>query len=84
MWKEVCGFASPGEYHRFVRYIEDQVASGVVRELRVDPLYGKGMIYGGQWFQNLETGGVWRLIQPDPPFPGCWEPVAPFPFDYVD
>jgi hypothetical protein len=84
MWEQVHGFASPGEYGRFVRHIEEKVASGVARERRVDPLYGSGMIYGGRWFQNLETGGVWRLIPPDPPFLGLWEPVAPFPVEYID
>lgn len=27
-----------------------------------------------RWFKNLE-GSVWRLVSPDPPFPGCWEPI---------
>jgi hypothetical protein len=84
VWEEIHGFASSGEYQRFVRYIEAKVSSGVAREQRVDPLYGKGMIYGGRWFQDLDTGGVWRLIPPDPPFLGLWEPIAPFPIDYID
>jgi hypothetical protein len=75
VWEEIHGFASPGEYERFVRYIEGQVASGVARELAADPLYGKGMIYGGRWFQDAATGSVWRLVSPDPPFKGLWEPV---------
>ncbi len=34
------------------------------------------MIYGGRWFQDIETGAIWRLVQPDPPFRGLWEPVV--------
>lgn len=76
VWEEIRGFSSPGEYQRFVQYIGEQTTSGVAREVPVDPLYGKGIIYGGRWFQDLETGAVWRLVPPDPPFRGLWEPVA--------
>ena len=77
VWEEIHGFASPGEYNRFVRYIEEQVSSGIVRERSVDPLYRKGTIAGGRWFQDVETGAVWRLVAPDFPFRGLWEPVVP-------
>ncbi len=76
VWEEIHGFSGPGEYQRFVRYIEQQIVVGAARELQVDPLYGKGMIYGGRWFQDVETGAVWRLVAPDIPFRGLWEPVA--------
>jgi hypothetical protein len=74
LWEEIYGFASPSEYDRLVRYIEDQVSSGEVRERPVDPQYGK-LIHGGRWFQDIETGAVWRLVPPDPSFRGLWEPV---------
>jgi len=67
VWEEIHGFASPSEYNSFGRYIEEQVSRGVARERPIDPLYGKGMICGGRWFQDVETGAVWRLVAPDPP-----------------
>jgi hypothetical protein len=73
--EEIHGFQSPGEFSRFVRYIEDQVVSGEAEEIKPDPNYGKGEIYGGKWFKDLETGQIWRLIPPDIPFKGLWEPV---------
>ncbi len=76
VWEEIHGFASPGEYARFEQYLEGQVTGGVARELPADPAYGKGMLYGGRWFQDVETGAIWRLIAPDPPFLGLWEPVV--------
>jgi len=76
VWEEIHGFASPGEYERFVRYLEGQVETGIAREVAVDPRYGRGMIYGGRWFQDAEKGFVWRLVPPDPPFKGLWEPVS--------
>ena len=77
VWEEIHGFTSPGEYTRFVQYIEGQVMSGAAKELPADPTVGKGLIYGGRWFRDLETGAVWRLVAPDPPFRGLWEPVVP-------
>jgi hypothetical protein len=76
VWEEIHGFATPGEYERFVRYVEKQVGSGIAREVSADPSYGKGMIYGGRWFQDAESGAVWRLVPPDFPFKGLWEPVT--------
>jgi hypothetical protein len=75
MWEEIHGFQSPAEFKKFVRYIESQVNSGEVVEIYPDPNYGKGEIFGGRWFKNLETGEVWRLVPPDIPFKGLWEPV---------
>jgi hypothetical protein len=74
-WEEIHGFATPGEYQRFVEYIHRQVASGEARELPVDPTYGPGQLFGGRWFQDVASGEVWRLVPPDPPFYGVWEPV---------
>ena len=51
--------------------------SDAAKELPAEPLYGKGMIYGGRWFRDVETGAVWRLVAPDPPSRGLWEPVVP-------
>ena len=73
--REIHGFNSPGEYARFVKYIEGQVTAGYARELEPDQEYGKGEIFGGRWFEDVESGDIWRLIPPDIPFRGLWEPV---------
>lgn len=75
VWEEIHGFKSPGEYDRFVEYIEKQVEIGYAKELQPDQNYGKGEIYGGRWFEDVDSGEVWRLIPPDIPFRGLWEPV---------
>lgn len=76
VWEEIHGFASPGEYDRFVRYIENQVKSGEVEELPSNSIYQKGQIYGGRWFRDIESGHIWRLVKPDFPFKGLWEPIV--------
>ena len=61
-WEEIDGFNSPGEYRRFCAYIEKQVASGDALERTADPNYGKGMIFGGRWFEDPSTKEIWRLV----------------------
>ena len=74
-WEEIHGFTSPSEYERFSKYISNQVKLGQVEEITPDPEYGPGEIYGGMWFRELASGEIWRLVPPDYPFKGLWEPV---------
>lgn len=76
-WDEIHGFSSSGEYERFVKYIEGQVRLGQAEELIADQNYEKGMVYGGRWFKDINSGQIWRLVPPDFPFKGLWEPVLP-------
>jgi hypothetical protein len=75
-WEEIHGFNSLGEFKRFCSYVEEQVSSGLAIERASDPNYAKGMIFGGRWFEYLETGEIWRLVSPDFPFRGLWEKVV--------
>jgi hypothetical protein len=72
--EEIHGFAAPDEFRRFVDFVEGKVRSGQWSEIPPDPDYGPGEIYGGRWFQN-QSGAIWRLVEPDFPFKGLWEPV---------
>ena len=74
-WDEIHGFKSLGEYERFVKYIESQKNRNMAKEIIVDLNYHKGLIYGGRWFQCSKCKAVWRLVEPDFPFKGLWEPV---------
>lgn len=75
MWEEIHGFRSLREFNKFVEYIENKVTAGEVVEIVPDPRFGKGEIYGGRWFKVASTGIIWRLVPPDIPFKGSWEPV---------
>lgn len=75
VWEEIHGFESLWEYSWFYQYIEAQVETGYARETELDPDYGYGEIYGGRWFEDIDSGKIWRLIEPDFPFKGLWEPV---------
>lgn len=75
VWEKIYGFSSPNEYGQFIKYIEAQVGQGQAEEMLPDPRYGAGEIYGGRWFKDCDSGQVWRLVAPDFPFKGLWEPV---------
>jgi hypothetical protein len=75
-WEEIHGFVSPGEYDRFVRYLEAQVEQGQADEVPANPAYAASEIYGGRWFKHCDSGQVWRLVAPDFPLKGLWEPVV--------
>ena len=75
VWEEIHGFSSPAEYQQFVFYIESQVSAGYAEEVPADRDYGYGEIYGGRWFRDIETAEIWRLVPPDFPFKGLWEPL---------
>lgn len=77
VWEEIHGFTTPGEYKTFCAYIDAQVASGIAQERDPDPDYQRTAIFGGRWFEDAETGEIWRLIPPDFPFRGLWERIEP-------
>jgi hypothetical protein len=71
----IHGFTSPGEYDRFVEFIARQLQIGTLVEVPADANYGAGQIWGGRWFRVAHNGQVWRLVSPDFPLQGLWEPV---------
>lgn len=75
-WDQIHGFGSLKEYERFVEHIEQQMAEGLVKEIAANPSYGKGFLFGGRWFENANSKEIWRLLAPDFPFKGLWEPVS--------
>ncbi|TLM99890.1 hypothetical protein FDZ73_20880 [bacterium] len=75
MWEEIHGFQSFSEYEKFSHFVESKVQSGIVKEIEPLPEYHKGYVYGGRWFEDLQSGRKWRLVPPDFPFRGLWEQV---------
>ncbi len=76
-WEPIDEFASPGEFQRFLRFLEGHIALGDIIEIPMDPSYGRGALYGGRWFCDANSHEIWRLIPPDFPFRGVWERVRP-------
>ena len=67
-------FDSDTEYERFSDWIAEQITSGLAKEERVKKRYS-GIDWDEHWYRCLANGQMWRLVAPDPPFNGVFEPV---------
>ncbi|UBB26614.1 hypothetical protein LAG73_05915 [Pseudoxanthomonas japonensis] len=74
-WHSIRDFNSMSEYRRFLSYLDGCMKDGFAEEISCDPNYGSGEVFGGRWFKEVATGKTWRLIEPDFPFRGLWEPI---------
>lgn len=77
MEEEIHGFSSLDEFRKFSEHLSTLVLEGKLAEVNADPNYGHNLIFGGRWFEIIATKAVWRLVPPDFPFRGLWEPVKP-------
>lgn len=75
VWEKINGFHSLGEYQKFVLYIESQVQAGHAKEMASVSGCHKDLVFGGRWFEDVDSGEKWRLVPPDFPFRGVWETI---------
>jgi hypothetical protein len=74
-WKRVDHFESLAEYEETKALITAQVKGGLAQERRVAKPYSGLETLDERWYKCSVTKEVWRLVAPDPPFPGVFEPV---------
>ena len=74
-WESIPAFDSLNHYKQFLRSMESAVASTAARAVAVDPKAGWGSAWKERWYRCEADGRVWRLVAPDPPFPGVFELV---------
>jgi hypothetical protein len=74
-WEPVDGFDSLAEYERIRDLISEQIRQGLADERRVAKPYSGLKTIDERWFRCKATGETWRLIAPDPPFPGIFDKV---------
>lgn len=73
-WEEIGGVQSPGEFVRFASWMEEQLNNGTATKVPVTAPY-LGASFDEAWFSHHDSGQVWRLVKPDFPFTGLFEPV---------
>lgn len=76
-WEKINGFQSPREFERFKQWISEQVDLEKAQEISVNSKL-KGPYWHQRWFKHNQSGIVWRLVEPEPPFTGVFEPVNDF------
>jgi len=74
-WKPVDGFGSLADYERLRSSINQQIKAGQAEQRRVGKPYSGLQTLDEHWYRCRATGQIWRLIAPDPPFPGIFERV---------
>lgn len=75
-WEEIHGFRSPGEFHRFQKWIVDAIEDGSLVEIEVGERYGGTDMLEERWFK-APSGQRWRLLSPEAPFRGAFERIPP-------
>jgi hypothetical protein len=73
-WTVIESFRSDEEYERFRARITEQVRSGLASKERVKKRYS-GIDWDEHWYRCAASKQTWRLVAPDPPFNGIFEPV---------
>lgn len=76
-WDAIHGFVSPGEYERFLLWLSAQVDAEVAETVQVtNP--SADLIYGVEerWYRCKASGQTWRLVSPQAPYRGAWEPIG--------
>ena len=74
-WDEIDAFQGLNEFQRFERWMAEQVTSNVAEEVPVNQRYAGATTFHERWFKHKSSGMVWRLVNPDPPFAGTFEPI---------
>lgn len=74
-WEKINNFQSLLEFNRFVSWMNEQVDENVVKLIPVVSPYAGATVLGEKWFLHVESGEIWRLVWPDPPFTGVFEVV---------
>lgn len=73
-WDRIEGFTSPGEFQRFLLWIQSALDEGALVEIAVQERYGPSEMFDERWFE-ARSGQRWRLVAPEPPFLGVFLPV---------
>jgi hypothetical protein len=76
-WESIDGFRSEIEFRRAEEWLVAQLSLGEAEEVPVKASYGDVGVLGERWFRRSSDRLIWRLVPPDPPFAGVFEPVDP-------
>lgn len=75
-WERIADFDGWSEFNRFNVWLHSQVAEGVAKETAILKPYSEAGGLTEKWFVHMPTNQVWRLVWPEPPFAGIFEPVS--------
>jgi len=60
-----------------MRWIDQQVAAGAAERVPVTAPWMGANTHVEHWIRDRDAGTVWRIVEPDPPARGLFEPYRP-------
>lgn len=75
-WEQITDFQSLNEFKKFVAWMDEQTKAGIAKEVPVENHYSGASTFREKWFCHAASGKIWRLVWPDAPFTGTFEPVS--------
>jgi len=73
--EKIDDFNNLSEFNRFIDWIYERVDMHTIKEVPVKIPYMGTASLEEKWFLHIESDEVWRLVWPDSPFTGIFEPV---------
>lgn len=74
-WEKIDDFQSLSEFNQFVDWMSSQTKSGTAIEVPVLRPYIGATSFREKWYRHIASGKIWRLVWPDAPFTGVFEPI---------
>ena len=74
-WEQAELFNSYAHYERVLAFVQQQVADGLAKEVKVRKPYSGLETLDERWFKCLASTETWRIVAPDPPFRGVFQQV---------
>ena len=75
-WERINDFDGWVEFERFEAWLRDQIVDGSVEETTVLKSYNEVCGFQEKWYVHKPSSQIWRLVWPEPPFPGIFEKVT--------
>lgn len=75
-WEVISDFSSAREFNEFERWIKQQISVGQAKEVVVEKMYMDMPAFIEKWYEDTASQKIWRLVYPDYPFTGLFEPVS--------
>ena len=74
-WATIEAFTSLREFRNLLARLEADVREGRASQVPVAPAKGWGTAFKERWFKCGDSPDIWRLVAPDPPFPGVFDRI---------
>ena len=74
-WESIDDFHSLIEFERFEKWLNEEITTGKAVETPVtNPYLGEYASFEEKQFRHVTSGKIWRLVWPDVPFKGLFNP----------